>query len=225
MVKAVIFDLDGTLIDTAPDLARVLNQVLTEEGLDTLPLSEIRPLIGGGVRALLTRALEARARETGEAIFTRMEARFLEIYAAEPVRESRVFRGGMDVLQSLLRRGIKLGLCSNKRHDLTLKVLDGLNLTELFSGITGGRIAGMKPAPEPLYHVLAQLDAAAGEAVMMGDSRADIEAARNANLSGVIGVRWGYSREPIETLGADIIIEDFAQTETALASLAKARQK
>ncbi len=218
-MQAILVDLDGTLIDTAPDLARILNEVLEAEGYPPLSLAAARPLIAAGsLRPLIRQGVEQAGELAAEEDFARMETRFLALYRDEPVRDSKIYAPAREVLTGLRSDGTQLGLCTNKRHDLALRVLDALSLTPLFAAITGGGIAGRKPSPEPLLHTLRAMQARPERAVMIGDSAADIEAARAAGMAS-IAVDFGYSLAPAESLGADKVIGNWRELADALAGL------
>jgi phosphoglycolate phosphatase len=222
-LRAVIFDLDGTLVETAPDLHRVLVEVLAEAGHPSPPLDEMRAMIGDGARALLARALEAAgaAHEAGR--LDRLYDRFLELYSAEPCRTSFLYPGVEAALDELAAAGLRLGVCTNKPQRPSELLLATLGVADRFASIVGGdALPVRKPDPGHLGGVLAALGAAAEEAVMVGDSRNDLLSARGAGLPCIL-VSFGYTVVPAEDLGADLVIDHFAELPSALDRLGAAR--
>lgn len=205
----ICFDLDGTLVDTAPDLVWVLNHVLAEVGLQPLPFDEGRNLIGGGARALLERGF-ARAGATlsasrGDELF----ARFLVLYQDRLADESRPYPGVRESLTYLLAAGARLAVCTNKRTDLSTALLTQLDLARFFTAIVGPDAAGARK-PDP-RHLEAAIAAAGGDpirALMVGDSATDAGAARAMGVP-LILVSFGYTEIPAADLGADILIDRF----------------
>ncbi len=206
-IKAVIFDLDGTLIDSAPDIAAALNAALTSAGIAPLDLDIVRSLVGGGARNLVDRAL-TQARHTADA--DTVLAPFLEEYSVQPATLTTVFPGVREALRDLAAEGYTLAVCTNKPEDLTLAILDALELSLHFAVVAGGT-AGMalKPEPDLLRKVVKDLKIQSAEAVMVGDSGADVGAARAAGC-GVVLVGYGYSTVPADQLGADAVIATMA---------------
>ncbi len=218
-MQAILVDLDGTLIDSAPDLVRVLNETLAAEGYPPVSLAFGRPLISRGVSTMIRSGVDQAGGSTRAEDIARMKKHYLAIYEAEPVRDSKVYPSAREVLTDLRSRGALLGLCTNKRHDLAVKVMDDLMLTPLFAEITGAGIAGNnKPSPEPLLHTLREMQRQPKQAVMIGDSAADIEAARAAGVAS-IAVDFGYSSEPARSFGADKVIGNWRELADALAGL------
>jgi phosphoglycolate phosphatase len=203
------FDLDGTLIDTAPDLIGTLNLMLAEEGLAPLPLAEARPFIGHGARRLLERGFAAAGRtipsDGGDALY----ARFIAHYEAHIADESRPFPGLVAALGALKAAGARLAVCTNKPTGLSNLVLEALDLARFFDAVVG---ADRAPAAKPdARHLIAAVDAAGGDiarALMVGDAGTDAGAARAAGTPLVL-VSFGYTEIPVEDLGADILIDHF----------------
>ncbi len=219
---AVVFDLDGTLADTAPDLHGTLNTILTELGRPALPLAAVRPMIGDGAKALLLRGLEASGGLPASPSLDELYADFLTRYTADPARLSTPFPGLTDVLQDFSRAGIDMGVCTNKPQLATERLLAALDLARWFRSVIGGDVlATKKPDPAPLHAVLAALGSTPERAVMVGDSQNDLLTARAAGVPCVL-VTFGYTVQPVETLGADRLIDSFAELPDALAELAAA---
>lgn len=185
-MPAAVFDLDGTLIDSAPDIAAVLARVLAADGLAPLALHEVRGMIGDGARQLLKRGFAARGREAEE----RHLAAFIADYEAEPVRETVCYPGIADVLASLRGQGWRLGLCTNKPIGPTLRILDALGLAPYFCAAAGGDSTPYrKPDPRHLACVLADMEVS--HAVMVGDHENDLAAAAGLGLPAIF-CSWGY---------------------------------
>jgi len=216
---AVVFDLDGTLVDSAPDLHAHLNALLAELGRPGLALAEIRPLIGDGARALLQRGLAASG---GLPAGADLEALFLEFvtrYTARPVRFGAVYEGVAAVLDALHAEGARLGVCTNKPQVPSERVLAALGLERYFPVVIGGdRLAVRKPDPGHLRAVLERLGARPARAVMVGDSATDLLTARAAGVACVL-VSFGYTPVPAAELGADRVIDHMAALPAALAAL------
>ncbi|HZV20399.1 MAG TPA: phosphoglycolate phosphatase [Hyphomicrobiales bacterium] len=218
--RAVVFDLDGTLIDSAPDLAHALNRTLQKHGLPPFPLEEVKGMIGGGLAKLAARALDARG--FPRARLEPFVAEFVEFYREDLTRSTRLYEGAAELLELLVRERKRLGLCTNKAQELTLQILNQLGLAKYFSVVIG-EVAGIphKPDPVPLLAALAALDATPEQAIMVGDSAADVECAKRAGVS-VVAVSFGYSRTAPHLLGADAVIESFGELPAVFSRLAAA---
>lgn len=219
---AVVFDLDGTLVDTAPDLHAHLNEMLIELGRPGLSLEEIRPMIGDGARALLRRGLEASGGMPPGVELDALFAEFLVRYTARPVRFGTVYDGLLPVLDDLRHRGVGLGVCTNKPQAPSLRVLELTGLARYFAAVVGGDVLPVKkPDPGHLRAVLERLGLARARALMVGDSANDLLAARAFGLPCVL-VSFGYTLIPARELGADLVIDRFADLPAALSRLAQA---
>ncbi len=205
------FDLDGTLVDTAPDLVGALNSVLHERGLPALPLRTARVMVGRGARALIEQGFSAAGAPLDEAATTALVTRFIEIYRARIADESRPFDGVEACLDALAAAGATLVVCTNKRTDLSLALLDALGMTRRFAAVIGADLA---PAPKPdarhLLHAIAAVGGAPRRALMIGDSASDIGAAHAAGIPSVV-VSFGYTEIPAAALGGDHLIDSFAE--------------
>lgn len=214
---AVVFDLDGTLIDSAADIAYALNSAIERRDLPPFPIDEVKQMIGGGVPKLVERALLAHG--VSRIGLAPVAADFIEIYRDNLITRTTLYEGARELLEKLRSEGRPLGLCTNKRHDLTLQTLQALDLAKYFSAVIGEREgAPRKPDPAPLRGVLAALDAAPGRAVMVGDSAADVGCARAAGVASVV-VSFGYSRIEPSKLGGDACIDRLSDLHRCFKSL------
>ncbi|MEP9378274.1 phosphoglycolate phosphatase [Aquabacter sp. CN5-332] len=215
----IAFDLDGTLVDSAPDLLDTLDLILKENGVAPVDRQETRNMIGGGARLLLVRALERAGVETSPAEMDALTRRFVDHYAAHIADASRPFPGLLRALDRLEARGMSLAVCTNKTERLARLLLDKLDLTRRFAVITGAdTYAHPKPNPLPLLSTIAACGGAVPHAVMVGDSATDIATAKAAGVPS-IAVTFGYTETPAEQLGADRVIAHFDALEEAVDGL------
>ena len=208
----ILFDLDGTLVDTAPDLAAATNHVLSLHGRPALPLDSVRDMVGDGARRLIENGMAATGGWPADAVIEAMLEQFLDHYHAHIMDSTRPFPGAADVLAGLQDAGYRLALCTNKPQALTERLMRGLGLAQYFPVMLGGdAVSACKPAPD---HLQAAVRALSGRrALLIGDSITDVRAAQAAAMP-VLVVRHGYSRLPLDSLGADAIIDslqDIAQ--------------
>jgi phosphoglycolate phosphatase len=217
-----VFDLDGTLVDTAADLQAHVNAVLGELGRPELALADVRLLVGDGARTLIRRGLEASGGLPAGVDLDGLYARFLARYTADPARFSTVYEAVAPALERLRAQGLRLGVCTNKAQAPTERLLAALGLDRFFEAIVGGDAApAKKPDARHLAAVLERLGAAAARAVMVGDSENDLLAARALGVPCIL-VSFGYTPVSARALGADLVIDRFADLPAALASLADA---
>jgi phosphoglycolate phosphatase len=214
---ALIFDLDGTLVDSLPDLHAALNATLREIGKPPLSHKAVRGMIGDGTAMLVARGLAAS--DAPAELEAECLQRFLALYEADPVSRTRPYPGVPEVLAALAADGHRLGICTNKPQTATLAVLRGLGLDGFFSAILGGdALSVRKPDPGHLLGAIAALSARPDECVMIGDSENDVAVAKAAGVP-VILMRYGYARGPLDQLDADLQIDAFAALPAALAAL------
>ncbi|MDE1146426.1 MAG: phosphoglycolate phosphatase [Azospirillaceae bacterium] len=215
---AVLFDFDGTLIDSAPDILTGVNRLLENEGLPPLSLAQVHQFIGDGAPMLVTRAFAAAGRPLAPDALPAMTDRYMAIYEALPADPSCVFPGVAETLATLSAQ-VPLGLVTNKPERATHAVLQALDLARHFAAVVGGdTLATRKPHPGPLLHAMTQLGADPARTVMVGDGANDVTAGRAAGAR-VVCVTFGYPRMPVTELGADRLIDRFADLPAALAAL------
>jgi phosphoglycolate phosphatase len=205
----IAFDLDGTLVDTAPDLIGTLNWLLAEEGVAPLPLDEARPFIGRGARWMIERGYQAAGvmLEAGEV--QPLFDRFITRYNAHIADESRPFPGVVEALQALRVRGARLAVCTNKLTGLSVNLLDALDLTCLFDAVIGADAApAAKPDPRHLETAIAAAGGSPTRAILVGDAATDAGAARAACVP-LILVSFGYTETPAAELKPDILLHHF----------------
>ncbi|HEY4266041.1 MAG TPA: phosphoglycolate phosphatase [Micropepsaceae bacterium] len=208
---AIVFDLDGTLVDTAPDLLSALNAVLTAENHEPVVPSDLRHIVGHGARAMFEHALLRTGTPVSAARLNTLTEKFLAYYRANIACGSRLFPGVPETLDLLSGQGAGLGICTNKAQDLAELLLDALQLTHHFPAIIGGgRTPYNKPDPRPLLETVAALKGRRERAILVGDSPVDVAAARAADIP-VIAMSYGYTPVPVHELGADAVADDFTQ--------------
>lgn len=205
---AIVWDLDGTLVDSAPDLASALNTVLDMRGFFTLSINEVRKMIGNGVPKLVERGFNAVGVRPDPAQLDELVALFVKEYKTCATQHTRPYPQVVETLQSIHAMNIPMGVCTNKPEAFTRQILDGLDLAQYFSSVVGGDTTSTrKPDPQPVLACLRGLVAEPGTSLMIGDSVHDVHAAHAAGLR--IGVvPWGYRSAPVEELGADFVLND-----------------
>jgi phosphoglycolate phosphatase len=215
----VVFDLDGTLVDTAPDLIDTLNLILAGEGLPNMAYDDARRMIGGGAKGLIEKALVAEGREDLKADIERLYQAFIAHYAAHIADRSRPFPALEGALAGLRDEKMRLAVCTNKLEWLSVRLLETLGLAGYFSAICGQDTFGVqKPDPEVLRRTILRAGGEVGRAIMVGDSGTDVRTARAAKLP-VIAVEFGYSEVPIATLQPDHLIGSFAELRAAIGAI------
>jgi phosphoglycolate phosphatase len=220
--RTIVFDLDGTLIDTAPDLVDTLNVVFAREGLPLVPYEIARNLIGGGARTMIVRGIEAEGIAVTPARLEQLFADFIAHYSEHIADRSRPFPGLTDALDMLAADGCRFAVCTNKLERLSVRLLEQLNLADRFVSICGQDTFGIqKPDPEVLRRTITAAGGSLTQAIMVGDSATDIRTARAAGVP-VIAVDFGYSERPVSDFGPDLIISHFAQLRAAIAAISPA---
>ena len=205
----VVFDLDGTLAETAPNIMQTLNVILEREGLPALPLERARELVGAGARALIERGFRVSGRPLDAETLERLFADFLLIYAEDVASSSHLFDGVLPALDALEADGYALAVCTNKPILHTRLILDHFGIAKRFAAVAGrDSYPYFKPDPRHLTLTIEAAKADPARAVMIGDSRTDIATARAAGIP-TICVPFGYTDVPIETLEPDVVIQHF----------------
>ncbi len=219
---ALIFDLDGTLIDSAPDVCASVNRVLEAGGRRALTLSETKDMVGWGGRVLVEKALALTGEPgTSEAIDRALES-FLTTYADHPADNTIVFPGAIEALESLKAAGVKMAICTNKPAATTTPVLNVMGLNGFFDVVScGDAVPHKKPDGRHVLHCVEQLGASIETAAMVGDSENDIRAAIDAGVRSVC-VTFGYAHVPLDEIGADALIDHFDDLAGALVDISKA---
>jgi phosphoglycolate phosphatase len=207
---AIVWDLDGTLVDSAPDLTSALNTVLDKRGFFTLSITDVRTMIGNGVPKLVERGFNAVGVRPDPAQMDELVAMFVDEYKACATEHTRPYPQIVETLEMINGMNIPMGVCTNKPEAFTRQILEGLGMAKFFSSVVGGdTTSARKPDPQPVLACLRGLVAEPVSSLMIGDSVHDVHAARAAGVT--IGVvPWGYRSAPVEKLGADFVLHDLA---------------
>jgi phosphoglycolate phosphatase len=217
----IVFDLDGTLIDTAPDLIATLNAVFANEGVPPVPYAQARALIGGGAKAMIARGLETESCDTSAPRVERLFVSFVDYYAQHLADQSRPFPGVEQTLDRLAAEHFRLAVCTNKLEGLARKLLETLGLAPRFAAICGQDTFGVqKPDPEILRSTIAAAGGDIDNAIMVGDSETDIRTARAAGVP-IIAVDFGYTPRPIAEFHPDRAISHFNDLAAAVTELSQ----
>jgi phosphoglycolate phosphatase len=214
--EAVVFDLDGTLVDTGPDLTAALNHILQMEGMAPVPLAAVRDMIGLGARSLIERGM---AYHQGAISPDRLETlwrAFLDFYESNICIYSMPYPGVIEALTSLQDQGIKLGICTNKPAALSQKLIHTLGMSSFFHANVGAdSLPVRKPDAQHLLGTLAAMNADPQSAVMVGDSMVDVNTARNAKIP-IVAVTFGFTDIPAKHFGADALLDHYGRLDHAL---------
>jgi len=212
---SLCFDLDGTLIDTAPDLVRVLNAVIAEEGLPETEFDEARKAVGYGSRALINSALTRENHSVSDARIDELQKLFLKLYAEDICQLSTSFPGVVDTLKALKQDGAELSVCTNKPGYLARPLIEKLGLSNLFVRVVGGDdLVRNKPYADHIWKAAGHRGRSR-KIVMVGDSRPDVLSARNAKVPCLV-MRYGYSTIPVIKLGGDRVLSRFRDVPAAV---------
>ena len=218
----IVFDLDGTLIDTAPDLVETLNVIFAREGFAPVPYATARTLIAGGAKVMIARGAEAEGHPLPASKLEQMFADFIAYYADHLADRSQPFPGVIDALDFLARRGHRLAVCTNKLEGLSVRLLKELKLAGRFAAICGQDTFGIqKPDPEILRRTIAAAGGTLPHAIMIGDSVTDIRTARATGIP-VVAVDFGYSERPVAEFDPDRIISHYADLPSSIAAISPA---
>jgi len=219
-IDTVIFDLDGTLVHTAPDLLRATNHVLEQNGRTPVVLDQILDMVSFGAKQMIKRGFDITGGPVDEAELDVMFMHFLDYYIANVAVDSRPFEGCIDLLEKCQGRGMKLGVCTNKPETIAVKLLAELDMLKYFAAIVGPDTINIaKPDPAPYYETITRIGGNLHKSIMIGDSKIDIMTAKAAKVP-VIAFTFGYSDEPIKDLGADYVLGHYDEVaEILLGSL------
>lgn len=212
-ISAIAFDLDGTLIDSVPDLAAATNATLLELALPQASEDQVRGWVGNGAKMLMHRALSfALAKEVDESLLSDTMPKFMHHYGLYLQKHSRLYPNVLSTLTALKQAGYRLAVVTNKPYRFTIPLLEAFGLHDLFDHVLGGdSLAKMKPDPLPLNHLLQQWQIQPQQLLMIGDSKNDILAAKSANVA-VIGLTYGYNYgEHIRLSEPNEVCDDFGQ--------------
>ncbi|QPF73677.1 phosphoglycolate phosphatase [Roseateles sp. DAIF2] len=205
-LRAVLFDLDGTLVDSAPDLAGATNEMLAARGLAMLPLEHLRPMVGAGARGMMGLAFAVTPQDPR---FEALRAEFFDRYEARLLRETRPFDGVAALLDGLAAAGLCWAIVTNKSERFALPLTAGLGLAQRAAAVIGGDTTPhTKPHPAPLLEAARRAGIVPQHCLYVGDDARDIAAGRAAGMQ-TVAVAWGYlgQGEPIEAWGADLIVD------------------
>jgi phosphoglycolate phosphatase len=207
--SAVVLDLDGTLVDTAPDLAQATNHVLRQNGRRAVTLDEIRSLVGHGARKLIRRGFALTGADLAEDRVEPLFEQFIDYYGSHISERSRPFPGAVALLERCREAGIRLAVCTNKQEGLSLKLLGDLDLSGYFSAVIGADTMGVaKPDPAPYREAVRRAGASVASSLMVGDSGTDVLLARAVGVP-VIAVSFGYSDRPVAEFAPDHLVDHF----------------
>lgn len=215
----LVFDLDGTLVDSLPDLVAATNHALADLSLPVIPAETLRKTVGFGARRMIVEGLNQTGRVLPEPEVDRLLERFLAYYEPNIARETRPYDGAVPALEAFRAAGARLAICTNKRLALAEMLLKELGIDRLFHAVAGrDSFAVYKPHPDHLRGAIRMAGGDVRRAVMIGDTGIDIAAARAAEVP-VVGCTFGYSDEPIGTLGPDAVISHYSELDAAVRSL------
>lgn len=208
-VKALIFDLDGTLVDTAPDLMASTNHVLALLGRRAITMAEVRSFVGHGAKALIERGCNATGEPVQASDLERLYEAFIAYYSANIAVNSLIFPGVVKLLERCHDAGIKCGVCTNKLESLSVQLINEIGLARHFGCIIGPDTVGIaKPNPAPYFEAVRRLGVAVENSIMLGDSETDILTAKAAGVP-IIAVPFGYTPQPVQTYNPTHLVQHF----------------
>lgn len=217
--RSVVFDLDGTLVDSADDIAAALNGAMARRGIPAFAVDDVKMMIGGGSAALIEKAAIAAGLALDADGRADLLGEFMTIYKAVSAEGRGLYPGALELLGDLKRAGVHVALCTNKPEPVTHIAVKALGLTSYFDFVIGGRDdMPKKPQPHMLNACLDPFGIGVGDAVMIGDSGADHGAARAAGTA-IVMVDFGYSKVPVASLGADAVVSHLSEIPAALARM------
>lgn len=222
ILPALLFDLDGTLVHSVPDLRVAANKLLAEDGRRALSDDEVQAMVGNGVRKLVERAYRATGDEApSDAALDALVPRFMVHYDAHPADLTRPFDGLLPVLDHLRAAGHRMGVCTNKPENAARAILEQLSLAKFFDAVIGGgSTPHLKPHPEPVLAAMRLMGTGTRDTIFVGDSENDVGAARAAGLR-VVCLSFGYRHCAAEDLGGDVLINHFRDLPAALAQISE----
>jgi phosphoglycolate phosphatase len=207
--KTIVFDLDGTLVDTAPDLTEATNAILTAHGRRPVSLDEVREMVGQGARKLIVRGFEATGEPLDEAHLEPLFQDFIDHYMANIAVHSRPYPGVLDLLDRCRASDHAMAICTNKLEAMSVKLIDELDLSHYFGAIVGPDTIGIaKPDPAPYHEAVKRAGGERGASVMIGDSATDIATAKAAGAP-VIAVSFGYTDTHVSAFDPDHVVDHF----------------
>jgi phosphoglycolate phosphatase len=219
----LVFDLDGTLVDTAPDLVAATNHVLAHIGLPPVGEESLRPWIGHGAKHMVERAIGPAAQRLTQAERDALLERYFDYYGRHIAVASRPFEGAVAALERFRGAGARLAVCTNKMELMSKALLDALDLSRFFVAVAGrDTLQAAKPHPEHLLGTIRMAGGDAARAVMIGDSAIDVATAKAAGVP-VVGVSFGYTDTPVRELKPDAVIDHYRELEAAVAALLRRR--
>ncbi|BDA84022.1 phosphoglycolate phosphatase, bacterial [Aureimonas sp. SA4125] len=214
--QCIVFDLDGTLVETAPDLLSAANRALIRAGFQATEPALLRPQISHGARAIVVEALRHQEVPADAGLLDALERDLVADYSANIAAESLPYPGVVDVLDTLRADGAILAVCTNKRLSLAMSLLEALKLDGYFAAICGGdSFAFRKPHRDHLLMTIGQAGGSPVRAVMIGDSEVDVATAQAAAVPAIV-MTYGYSAIDVTTLGADVVLDSFAVLPAAI---------
>ncbi|KZL17784.1 Phosphoglycolate phosphatase [Pseudovibrio axinellae] len=221
----LVFDLDGTLLETMGDLTASMNHVLVEAGFEAIEPERVRKMVGAGVKVLMSRGLEANKVEVTEEVLEPLLTKFIRHYETHIADHTYAFPQALETVANLREAGWKTAICTNKLEKLAKPLVRAKNMEHLFDAVVGGdTFSKNKPDAMPVFGAIDIAGGSRAGSIFVGDSKADIAAARNAGLP-VIAVDFGYTDIPVRELGPDVVISHFNQLEAAVKELSEESSK